>query len=97
MSKKKVLILCPHPDDEILGAEGTLLKRKAEGSSIAWVIVTSMFEENGFESKEIKKREKEIEEISKLIGFDKVFKLGFPSTKLSSENLGKLISDYQIA
>ena len=89
----KSLIIAPHPDDEILGAGGTLLKRKAEGSSIAWVIVTSMFEENGFESKEIKKREKEIEEISKLIGFDKVFKLGFPSTKLSSENLGKLISE----
>jgi len=31
----KTIVIAPHPDDEVLGTGGTLLRRKAEGETIA--------------------------------------------------------------
>ena len=36
----RVLCLAAHPDDEILGAGGTLLRHRAAGDQIALVIAT---------------------------------------------------------
>ena len=38
-----ILVLAIHPDDETLGAGGTLLRHKAEGQRIHWLIATSMY------------------------------------------------------
>lgn len=73
----KTIIVAPHPDDEILGAAGTLLRRKAEGGSIAWVIVTTVSVEAGWGADRVAKRAQEVSEIASLIGFDKVYQLGF--------------------
>lgn len=43
---KKILIVAVHPDDETLGCGGTLLRFKAEGSSIHWLIVSSIYAQN---------------------------------------------------
>lgn len=37
----KILVIAPHRDDEILGAGGTILKRKAQGDEVSVCIVTS--------------------------------------------------------
>jgi LmbE family N-acetylglucosaminyl deacetylase len=37
---KTVLIVAPHPDDESIGAGGTLLKHKANNDSLNWLIIT---------------------------------------------------------
>ena len=34
----KTIVIAPHPDDEVLGVGGTLLRRKAEGAKVAWLI-----------------------------------------------------------
>ena len=47
----KSLVISPHPDDEVLGVGGTLLKRKKIGNDIAWLIVTKMSEAHGWEKK----------------------------------------------
>ena len=39
---KNIIVISAHPDDEILGAGGTLLKHKSKGDNLAWIIVTSM-------------------------------------------------------
>jgi LmbE family N-acetylglucosaminyl deacetylase len=39
---KKVLFIAPHPDDETLGAGGTILKHKAQGDKIFWLILTNI-------------------------------------------------------
>ncbi|MBA4391143.1 MAG: GlcNAc-PI de-N-acetylase [Syntrophus sp. (in: bacteria)] len=38
-----ILVLAVHPDDETLGAGGTILRHKAEGQRIHWLIVTAMY------------------------------------------------------
>ncbi len=43
---KKIIVIAPHPDDDILGAGGTLLKAKDQGSEIHILYVT-----NGLENK----------------------------------------------
>lgn len=44
----KTLVIAPHPDDEVLGVGGTLLRLKAEGNKVAWLIVTSIATESGW-------------------------------------------------
>ena len=56
----KSLVISPHPDDEVLGVGGTLLKRKKNGNDIAWLIVTKMSEAHGWEKKQIDLRKDEI-------------------------------------
>ena len=40
MAKNKVLCVAVHPDDETLGCGGTLLKHKANGDEIYWLLLT---------------------------------------------------------
>ena len=41
--KQKVIVISAHPDDETLGVGGTLLKHKAQGDEIYWLIATDIF------------------------------------------------------
>ena len=38
----KVIVISAHPDDETLGAGGTILRHKSNGDEIYWLIATSM-------------------------------------------------------
>ena len=40
--KNRILVVAVHPDDETLGCGGTLLKHKANGDKIHWLICTSL-------------------------------------------------------
>lgn len=86
------LVVAPHPDDEVLGAGGTLLRRKAEGGSLAWLIVTSVSAEFGWSHEEVSRRRDEITQIKKIFGFEKVYELGFPTTQLDRVPVNKLVS-----
>jgi len=76
------IVIAPHPDDEVLGVGGTLLRRKAEGAKVAWLIVTSISVESGWSAEKVTERSNEINRIKKLFGFDEVFALNFPATEL---------------
>ena len=54
------LVIAPHPDDETLGVGGTLLRRKAEGGKIAWLIVTCMVPELGYSEDQIQEKNTQI-------------------------------------
>ena len=58
LGSKKILIISPHPDDEVLGPGGTLLKRKKKGHKIAWLIVTNISIDHGWKKKQVEKRNK---------------------------------------
>ncbi len=91
---KKILVICPHPDDETLGAGGTLLKHKAAGDDIYWCIVTNMDEKYGYSREEVRKRNNEITNVAEQFGFDAIFTLDFQPAKLSSSSLPSLIKSF---
>jgi len=90
----KVLVIAVHPDDETLACGGTLLKHKANGDSIHWVIVTEMKEVFGFSKEVILKRDQEISTVSSMYNFDEVYRLGFPTTQLDSIKKTDLIMNF---
>ena len=86
------LVVSPHPDDEVLGVGGTLLRRKAEGASLGWLIMTRISVEAGWSSEKVLKRQQEITQISELFGFDSVFELGYSTTQLDQIPMSELIN-----
>jgi len=88
----KSIVIAPHPDDEVLGVGGTLLRRKSDGEKIAWLIVTSISVENGWDARKVKERDEEIQKITELFGFDEVYRLNFPSAKLDTIPMSDLVS-----
>ena len=87
----RTIIIAPHPDDEVLGAGGTLLRRKAEGSVVAWLIVTSITADSHFSDEKIKQRADEIKRVTAVFGFDAVFELNFPTTQLDQISMSDLV------
>lgn len=88
----KVLIIAPHPDDETLGCGGTLLRHKADGCQIHWLLVTGMSEELGFSKERIAKRNEEISLVAQKYAFDSVAQLDLPPAALETLPLGQIIA-----
>jgi LmbE family N-acetylglucosaminyl deacetylase len=88
----KTIVIAPHPDDEVLGVGGTLLRRKAEGGEIAWLIVTAISIQFGWSEEKVKHRADEVKRITDLFGFDKVFTLDFPTTQLDRIPMSDLVA-----
>jgi len=87
----KTLVITPHPDDETLGCGGTLLRRKAEGGSLAWLIVTAMTEQDGWTAEQVRTRDAEIDRVADMYPFDSVFRLDFPTTRLDTLPMAEII------
>jgi LmbE family N-acetylglucosaminyl deacetylase len=88
----KVIIISAHPDDETLGAGGTILKHKENGDEVYWLIVTNVFESEGFSKERVLSRKQEIEEVSRLYSFKKVYNLEYPTMKLNDTILFELVN-----
>ena len=90
----KVLVLAVHPDDETLGCGGTLLRHKAEGDEIFWLVVTAMRDDEGYKEDQIAKRAAEIESVGKRFGFTETVQLAYPAGKLDQAGLSNLVVDF---
>lgn len=89
---KRHLVIAPHPDDETLGCGGTLLRARAEGDEIYWLIVTSISETQGFAYERVAVRDNEIDHVSKAYGFTETIRLNFPTSTLDAIPLRDLVS-----
>ena len=89
----KTLVIAPHPDDELLGVGGTLLRRKLEGGTVTWLIVTAILEEYGWQKERIVKRKEEIRKVAEIMGFDDVIELKYPTACLDMSMLSQLVGD----
>ena len=85
------IVIAPHPDDEVLGAGGTMLRHKAEGDKVAWLIVTNISTTMSWSDEKIKQRADKIHLITDFFGFDSVFELNFPTTQLDQVPMSKLV------
>ena len=89
---KNIVVIAVHPDDETLGAGGTLLKHKAMGDRIHCVFCTDIFECEGFSKEQIQKREDEISQICKIYGFSSVHRLGLKTMRVDEYSRSDLVS-----
>jgi LmbE family N-acetylglucosaminyl deacetylase len=90
---KNVIVISAHPDDEILGVGGTMLKHVANGDSVYLLIVTNIFAHQGYSVEVINERQKEIQDVVKLLNIKGVVKLDYPTMTLSSSTILKLVPD----
>ena len=90
---KNVIVISAHPDDETLGAGGTILRHVENGDNVFWLIVTNIFEDQGFSKERVSSRQKEIIQVERILGIKKSFSLNYPTMTLSSGCLLKMVPE----
>lgn len=78
---KKLLIIAPHPDDEILGCGGTIIKNVTKGNEVYICIVTKAFPPL-FNAERVAITRQDAIACHKHIGIKKTFFLDFPAAML---------------
>jgi LmbE family N-acetylglucosaminyl deacetylase len=83
MSERVVLVVAAHPDDEVIGAGGTIARHAAEGAQVFIAILTegATVQFPGDEEKIALKRRQALE-VAKLLGARDVFFGEFPDQRL---------------
>ncbi len=86
---KKILVVVAHPDDEVLGCGGTLLKSAEKGAKIKTVIVSEgvssrSHKDSASLEKQKKRRVESSIKVNKLIKGSKIVNLNFPDQKLDT-------------
>jgi N-acetylglucosamine malate deacetylase 1 len=100
----KTLIVAPHPDDELLGCGGTLLRKVAEGGTVAWLLMTAITEKAGWTAERIQQRAGEIDSVREglQVAPRHLYALGFPTAELDRipmsvlvNRISEVFSDFQ--
>ncbi|SFJ18467.1 N-acetylglucosaminyl deacetylase, LmbE family [Marinobacter persicus] len=87
----RCLVIAPHPDDETLGCGGTILKLKAQGVAVHWLIVTTIEGVSGFSQERVPARAREIAAVREAYGFDGVHHCSLPAAALDTISKGELV------
>lgn len=85
--KNKVLVVAVHPDDETLGCGGALLKHRANGDELHWLICTTINKDHSY----YEQREKEIKQVSDMYGFENVHNLRLETMQIDEYSMSELI------
>lgn len=85
----RVLAICAHPDDETLGCGGTLLKHRAAGDELSWIIATVCHEPQ-WSAEVIARKADEVDRVAAAFGAQQ-FKLGFPNARLDTVAIDELM------
>lgn len=91
----RILIIAPHPDDEVLGCGGTIKKYAGKGDEVFLCMATKAYTPD-WSSDFIKNREREIECAKDKLGIKKVMFLDLPTVKIDTipqKELNDLISE----
>jgi N-acetylglucosamine malate deacetylase 1 len=79
----RVLVIAPHPDDETIGAGGTLLRHVANGDEIFWAVVTEAYTPNWSEETIAQYRRQALA-AKAFLRAQEVFFCGFPTVRLNT-------------
>ncbi|EAK6286553.1 PIG-L family deacetylase [Campylobacter lari] len=91
---KDIVVIAVHPDDETLGAGGTLLKHKFNGDRIHCIFCTDIYESEGFTKDQVLKREEELMQVCKMYNFDTYHRLGLKTTKVDEYSKSFLVDQF---
>tara|TARA_Y100000389_G_scaffold194108_1_gene223688 strand:+ start:430 stop:1095 length:666 start_codon:yes stop_codon:yes gene_type:complete len=94
---KKIIIIAPHADDEILGLGGTISKYVENSFQVVVLIMTNASIKNPkrFPVSLIKKIRKEAEVANKFIGVSKLVFYDFPALDINDSYIGKIADTIQ--
>lgn len=87
---QKILVIAAHPDDEVLGCGGTILKHIAKGDEVS-VLILGEGETSRGESADIEKRKKQAREAGELLGVKNLFLENLPDSQFDSLPMLKLV------
>ncbi|WP_299153918.1 PIG-L family deacetylase [uncultured Christiangramia sp.] len=90
---RTVIVISAHPDDEVLGAGGTILKHIDRGDEVYWLITTNISTEQGFSKEKVESRQREIRDVENLFGIKATFSLNYPTMTLSSSSIKKMVPE----
>ncbi len=78
-----ILAIAVHPDDETLGCGGTLLKHRAAGDELHWLVATQATEPQ-WPADVVQAKRLEVDRVAAAYGMKQVYRLGLSSTTLDS-------------
>ena len=79
----KVLVVSPHPDDEVLGTGGTIARLASEGNEVTVTIVTRGWEPL-FPNSQVEQVRAEAKEANEILGVKSLRFMDLPVTKLNA-------------
>ena len=79
----KILVIAPHPDDEVLGCGGAIKKYTKEGNEVFLCIITKGYTPDWTEEF-LMHRKDEVADSAKILGIKQVYFLDFPTVKLDT-------------
>ncbi len=79
----RILVMAPHPDDEVLGCGGTIARHVQNGDEVYLCIVTRAYPPKWSEEF-LERRPLEIKRSNEILGIKKTFFLNFPTVKLDT-------------
>lgn len=94
---KKILVIAPHSDDEVLGCGGTIVKQVRQGNMVYLCIATKGYSPD-WSLTFLRERKKEIKLASHILGIHNIFFLNLKTVQLDTypqkkinEDLGKIV------
>jgi N-acetylglucosamine malate deacetylase 1 len=79
----RILVIAAHPDDEVLGAGGTIAKHARQGDEVYLCVITRAYAPD-WPEENIKLRRQEVLAVSEALGIKKVHFLDYPTVKLDT-------------
>jgi LmbE family N-acetylglucosaminyl deacetylase len=98
---ERILVIAPHPDDEVLGCGGVIARHSARGDSVQ-VVVVSRGAPDIFPQEEVEQTRSELAAAHQLLGVEEVHFLDFPAPRLDmvpghelADRLTRLVREIQ--
>ena len=79
----RILVIAPHPDDEVLGCGGTIAKFAERGDELHRLIITEAYEPDWSRDYQARKAE-EIRASGRILGIESTVSLGYPAVRLDT-------------
>ena len=90
---RKVLVVVAHPDDEVLGCGGTVLKHVIAGDEVRLLVMADG--ETSRESHSVERRNECLEEAARLLGVQECVALRFPDNRMDSVALIDVVKEVE--
>jgi LmbE family N-acetylglucosaminyl deacetylase len=98
---ERIMVIAPHPDDEVLGCGGVMARHSARGDRVQ-VVVVSRGAPDIFPPEEVEETRSELASAHQLLGVEDVHFLDFPAPRLDTvpghvlaDRLSRLIGEMQ--